>query len=122
MHSFSIKRSKWVRGTYRSQVDDNRENDKFCAIGAYQCSLGIPAEEVSYTLRPKHAEQLVRKGAEWLVCPEDNGRGQVVGLNGSQAAATVISINDDGGDLHPLKEQQLIALFAKHNVTLTFED
>lgn len=111
-HAFVIKRHEWTSGKYRRS-----ETGQFCAIGAYERSLGIPRQDIGGLLHRKYAQKLVERGAAWLVCPQGNGE-----LYVSKLAADIIAENDRDKILHARKERELIRLFAKHNVTLTFED
>lgn len=114
----TIERSKWARGKeYDNYLWDSRR-EAACCLGHVCHKLGekIPWEVMDQVGDPDSFQEAADPFSGYLSNLFPQGRRS----DGFEDAA--IRINDDDGISDSKREAKLIALFAKHNIDLTFVD
>lgn len=110
---FTIKRSEWLRGEGNSVSRLLRSTDlKRCCVGIYARACGIPDPAIIDMGWPNVGSERINGGFRWRV-PETHWLAQLNNLAG---------VNDDEGSSSGARESTIAAIFAKHGITVTFED
>lgn len=104
-----IDRSRWLRNV--TQTDElsyliRPSDNKMCCLGFYGCALGLNPNMMRGYVSP--ASQPLLVWPDWLVEPFNEN---------SEDATQLMKINDTLAD-----EQQIIEIFARHGVEVTFTD
>lgn len=123
----TLNRSLWGTGFL-----SHNDYPAYCALGFYLCQAGFQDNELKGVRRPSHVirggksrgiapdvlQRLTTAGAEWLVCPNTNKKGEITGFSDSKDAKAIMGFNDDC-DYDRL--DKIRAIFAKHGIKLDFK-
>lgn len=120
--TYTIQRSKWNGMLANVSPENSRlynpmfSEHNMCCLGIIACQLGYDAETIRYKKEPEDvfpAQLMVNAG---FVEYSD------VGTRNTILSKDAMRINDDECFTPEHKESKLIALFAEHGHTITFED
>lgn len=130
-----IKRSKWVRGTFKRTMDESGyslQTPQFCAIGFVLDQIGAygtdhDREEADLFIQDAEttARLATERQCEWLLCPASRDEdGVPTEFSHSEDVNAIIDINDVWTDDGPggKRESELKTIFARNGVELVFED
>lgn len=130
MKKLTIQRSRWIRGSRDGSSYLYREDDrKMCCLGFYLRSCGVKVQSLMGIATPRYIidSEEIPKQAQWLVFDPGSFDKTTTFLN-SDACIALIDANDKRyGSRSKLKaecqrEERIKALFAVHNVEVTFID
>lgn len=122
MDKFIIKRSEWLRGGIPSTQLLNREGEK-CCLGFFSLACGIDSKYIQGVATPADicrifftTPKLNDKFPEWVLASSHNAT-----INSSDINS-LMCINDDKDINDSKREENIKEIFAKHNITVEFED
>lgn len=106
------------------------KDDLMCCLGFVALALGARRDDIENVAMPAEVENFQQLDPDFkFVEPydkdmydEDVENGRTPGLNNSRLSSSAAGINDDDSIDDEEREAKLIALFAKHNLELTFVD
>ena len=120
--SFTIKRSKWLRMSKRTQIYSQMldgKSGKMCCLGFYSITCGIPRENIKNEPSPRD-----------VVFDYDNivwntfllSKRKEFGFNkvNSKIAGKLMDINDDEETTDDFKEKEIKKIFATKGVKVKF--
>lgn len=119
--AFVIKRSEWLRGegTIPSRLLRIKDN-KRCCVGIYARALGVPDAQLRDVGWPVHLSRYSPTQMCWTLAPEDEAYWLVAPERGIQERT--LSMTNDKAAEESGRECRIAAIFAKHDITVTFED
>jgi hypothetical protein len=113
VNKFTISLSKWGNQIHHwnsgSKLYDEH-TDRYCCLGLYGLACGIQSEHLKYNLMPS---TLNTKWPNWLF--------EYKGSTGQTWMSLLADINDTNLPLAD-KQKKIADIFAKHGVTVTFEE
>lgn len=129
MFKLTISRKEWWRGKPNSKL--LLSNGQRCCIGIYGKAIGVPDDVMSGRGAAMASEALqskfIARGGEWLMTLKPGPY-----YDSSDTAWALMRVNDKGGDEYSQntddgiseteRETIVAALFAKHDVEVTFTD
>jgi len=130
MKEVTVKRSLWTGEDgylWGEDKDHPNENGLFCSGTGRMCCLGFVCEKAGISKHemegngmPEDLFSFLRKGDVLDVwgLVEDSGEE----VTNSDLSCRAAAINDDREIAQKQKEEMLTALFAEHEIKLTFED
>ena len=117
--SFTIKRSKWLRMSKRTQIYSQMldgKSGKMCCLGFYATSCGIAKKNIKGEPSPMEvAFSLEDNNSKWntfLISNKYN----------SKIAGKLMDINDDDETTDAFKEKEIKKIFATKGIKVKFVD
>lgn len=121
MNNFTIKRSEWLRGNPNTASLLDRYNNK-CCLGFFSLACGLTKNQID---RLTHPSQVIEENLElkpevypdWVLAKTFHNS-----IRNSSDINSLIKINDDTEINDSEREEKIKEIFAKHNITVEFED
>ena len=116
--SFTISRSKWLRGTNDTCLL-NAEG-KMCCLGFYALACFLQEKDIFERFTPEEIYDVKQMWDSFLVCehPANDGGGLV----NSKTCTHLMDTNDGLTSTDDEKEKEIVALFKSQGVDVTFVD